>query len=78
MSDSHEKVPDGTCRTYLQELETLRALRASLESIKQVVQGVHDDLLVSQGNYTEIAGCLQQFNADERDSRKMDRDGRSS
>jgi hypothetical protein len=57
MSDLHEKVPAGTCRTYLQELETLRALRASLESIKQVVQGVHDDLVVSQGNYTEIAGC---------------------
>ena len=34
----------------------MRALRASLESIKQVVQGVHNDLLTSQTNYKEISG----------------------
>ena len=39
----------------MQELDTLKALRASLESIKQVVQGIHDDLSVSQENMTEFA-----------------------
>ena len=34
----------------------MRALRASLESIKQVIQGVHDDLVVSKNNYKEITG----------------------
>jgi hypothetical protein len=29
-----------------------------MESIKQVVQGIHDDLITSQSNYTEIAGPL--------------------
>ena len=59
------------------ELETLRALRASLESIKQIVQGVHDDLLVSQHNYTELVGhstCLEH--AYFRITTEMDRDGR--
>ena len=37
-----------------QEIDTLKALRASLESIKQVIQGVQDDLVVSQNNYKEI------------------------
>jgi hypothetical protein len=37
-----------------QELDTLKALRASMESIKQVVQGIHDDLIVSQENMVEF------------------------
>jgi hypothetical protein len=56
----------------------LRALRASLESIKQVVQGVHDDLVVSQGNYTEMAGYSYPFQADERTPGEMDRISRPS
>ena len=53
--DSHEKVFAG-CYAVIngQEIDTLKALRASLESIKQVIQGVHDDLVVSQNNYKEI------------------------
>ena len=49
----------------VQEIDTLKALRASLESIKQVIQGVHDDLVVSQNNYKEITGissCLSKAN----------------
>jgi len=38
-----------------QEIEVLRTLRASLEAIKQVVQGVHDDLKASEANYAEMA-----------------------
>jgi hypothetical protein len=42
------------CGAYYQELDTLKALRASLESVKQVVQGIHDDLVVSQENMVEF------------------------
>ena len=45
-----------------QEIDTLKALRASLESIKQVIQGVHDDLVVSQNNYKEITSISSCFN----------------
>jgi hypothetical protein len=57
MEDTHEKVFIPFVLSDLQqEIETLQALRASLESIKQIIQGVHNDLQVVQHNYTELAG----------------------
>ena len=62
-----------------QEIETLKALRASLEAIKQVVQGVHDDLAVSQQNYKELTGTLPLFSiTHDRATTEMDGDNRSS
>jgi hypothetical protein len=56
MSDSQEKVEPCGVTTYDKELDMLKTLRACLEAIKQVVQGVHDDLVASQNNYAEMAG----------------------
>ena len=57
----------------------MQALRASLESIKQIVEGVHDDLVASQKNYEEMAGIntISPLVTNSSHSRKMESINRS-
>jgi len=42
-------------------LETLRTLRAALESVKQLVENVHADVDTMKGNYDAVTGVEERL-----------------
>ncbi|TGZ79667.1 hypothetical protein EX30DRAFT_397001 [Ascodesmis nigricans] len=55
-----------------EELETLRILRASLESMKQLVQEVQKDVETAAGNYDSLAEISKRWKAAMEGARILD------